>query len=232
MAGPVTPSARPPSQLPWPAGWARRTFGPQYRPAVVVGVLCVLLAATLGIRNPADAFLIAVFAVGLFVWALRPAPAYPIRVSAVDLDGQRGAQFPLRITNPLIPRRPSVTLTPTAVVTHAGAPLVIPWSEITEVRASHLRTGVPHSLLPPPRQNWLTIGVADLRAIRGAGPKLAARFGGNTVAGFPTTSVLSNPLVLYHTLHYYLDNPQARPELATGWAVERIRAARVEPYDA
>lgn len=232
MPDPVSSAARQPGQLPWPDGWARRTRGPQYRPAVLAGLLCLPLAAALAIGNPADGILVAVFAAGLFIWALRPAPRYPIRVDLADIGpGQRGARFPLRINSLFVARRPSVTLTPTAVVADAGTHLVIPWSQITEVRAAGAATGLPHPLLPAPRQNWLTISVLDASAVRGTRSRLASRFGANTVAGIATTSMLFDPVVLYHTLHYYLDNPHARPELAGDFAVERIRRARVEPHD-
>jgi hypothetical protein len=223
--------------LPWPTGWAHRTRGPQYRPAVVGGVVCTLFACTLALNNLADGFVLIVFAMGLFVYALRPAHTYPVRVSLGEVPGPRsplrGVQFPLRISNPLavLRRRPTVTLTPTAVVADRGSALVIPWSAITEVRATAAITGIPHSLLPAPRQNWLTIAVTDPAAVDATASRLLRRFGGNTVAGFATTSLLSDPVVLYHTLHYYLDNPQARPELADRCAIDRIRAARVDPVD-
>jgi len=236
MSDPEAPADRSGVALPWPAGWARRTRGPQYRPAVVGGVVCVLLAGTLALNNLADGLLLIVFAMGMFIYGLRPATAYPIRVALGQVPGPsayRGAQFPLRISNPLavLRRRPTVTLTPTAVVADHGSALVIPWSQITEVRATEAVTGIPHSLLPPPKQNWLTIAVADPSAVAAPPSRQLRRFGTNTVTGFPTTSLLTDPVVLFHTLHYYLDNPQARPELADSDAIDRIRSARVNPTD-
>lgn len=197
---------------------------------------CTLFAGTLALNNLADGLLLVVFAMGMFIYALRPAPAYPVRVALGEVPGPpagRGVQFPLRISNPLavLRRRPTVTLTPTAVVADRGSALVIPWSQITEVRATEAVTGIPHALLPAPRLNWLTIAVADPAALDGAVSRMFRRFGGNTVTGFATTSLLTDPVVLFHTLHYYLDNPQARPELADHCAVERIRAGRVDPTD-
>lgn len=237
MSHPDGPPTQSGVALPWPTGWAPRTRGPQYRPAIVGGVVCTLFAGTLALNNLADGFVLVVFAMGLFIYALRPAHSYPVRVSLGEVPGPRcslrGAQFPLRISNPLavLRRRPTVTLTPTAVVADRGSALVIPWSAITEVRATAAVTGIPHALLPAPRQNWLTIAVADPDAVDGAVSRLFRRFGGNTVAGFATTSLLSDPVVLYHALHYYLDNPQARPELAAQDALDRIRAGRVDPFD-
>ncbi len=233
---PARPSTAPGVGLPWPSGWARRTRGPQYRPATVGGIVCVLFAVTLALNNLADGLLLIVFAMGMFIYALRPAPAYPIRVALGQVPGPsvyRGAQFPMRMSNPLavLRRRPTVTLTPTAVVADRGSALVIPWSQITEVRATEAVTGIPHSLLPPPKQNWLTIAVADPDAVAGAVSRSLRRFGANTITGFPTTSLLSDPVVLFHTLHYYLDNPQARPELGDTHALDRIRSARVNPTD-
>lgn len=200
---------------------------------MIAGLLCLLLAGSLALRNLADGFLMTVLALGLFVLALRPATAYPVRVGLGEaVPGQSGAQFPLRITNPFTTRRrPCLTLTPGAVIVDLGSPLVIPWTQITEVRATAVVTGIPHPLLPPPRQNWLTIGVANRSAVPGAAPRLVRHFGGNTVAGIPATRLLSDPVVLFHTLHYYLDNPEARPELAGPAAIRRIRTARVEPHD-
>lgn len=236
MSEPDVSSTRSGMALPWPTGWARRTRGAQYRPAVIAGVVCTLFAGTLALNNLADGLLLVVFAMGMFIYALRPAHLYPVRVTLGEVPGppaHRGTQFPLRISNPLavLRRRPTVTLTPTAVVADRGSALVIPWSAITEVRATEAVTGIPHSLLPPPRQNWLTIAVADPSAINATVSRLFRRFGGNTVAGFPTTSLLTDPVVLFHTLHYYLDNPQARPELDNGCALDRIRSGRVDPTD-
>jgi hypothetical protein len=236
MSHPAAPAARTPGGLPWPAGWARRTRGPQYRPAAIGAVLCLLLAGSLAIRNLADGFLVVVLALGMLAFALRPAPSYPVRVALGDAtSGATGVRFPLRITNPFTARhRPYVTLTPAAVVAGNGDALIIPWSAITEVRATTLVTGVPHPLLPPPRQNWLLIGVADRTAVLGPGtPERALRrFGANTVLGFPATRLLTDPVVFFHALHYYLDNPAARAELACEAALHRIRARRVQPHDA
>lgn len=198
-----------------------------------MALLCLLLAGALAIRNPADGFLVVVLALGMLAFALRSAVSYPVRVGLGEaFPGRPGVRFPLRITNPFTARRrPYVTLTPIAVVTDDGDPLVIPWSEITEVRAATAVTGVPHPLLPPPRQNWLIIGVADRQTVPGAPEKLVQRFGGDTVVGFPATRLLTDPLVLFHTLHYYLDNPDARPELADDAALRRIRTRRIHPHD-
>ncbi|HEY0640716.1 MAG TPA: hypothetical protein VGD67_24055 [Pseudonocardiaceae bacterium] len=237
-----TGGARLRAALPWPAGWARRTRGPQYRPAVISGVVCVLVALTLALNNMADGLLLLVFAAGVFVYALRPADAHPVRVRLAEARPTRlragtGTQFPLRRTaSDWLGRRPTITLTPTAVVADQGGPVVVPWSRITEIRAGEAATGVPYSLLPPPRRNWITIGVTDPATIPGATParrsRLQPRFGPTTVVGLPTTTLLSDPVVLFHALHFYLDNPQARVELATPSGPARIRHYRVNPSDA
>lgn len=231
-----SPTAPPLGSLPWPTAWARRTRGPQYRPAIVGGVVCFVLSGAIALENVADGLVLGVFALGMFIWAVRPATRYPIRVTLAPVPGRGpdyGAQFPLRITNPLaaLRRRPTVTLVPAGVVVDRGVPLTIPWTQITEVRATEAQTGMPHPLLPAPRRNWLTIAVADPAAVRRTRSTFARRFGGNTVTGFPTTDVLSDPVVLFHTLHFYLDNPHARHELAREDAITRIRTARVDPED-
>lgn len=230
----------PDTGLSWPSGWTARIRGPHYRLAVAGGVACALLAVVLALVHPADGLVLLVVAVGVFGYALLPAPYYPVRVELGEVPGRpphRGAQFPLRITSPLgvLRRRPTITLTPTAVIADQGRTLVIPWSQITDIQAvdaANRRSGWP---LPRSRQNWLAITVAHAEASDDARARLVHRFGtglgADTAAGFTVTSLLTDPVVLFHTLHYYLENPQARPELAGQDGLDRIREERVDVLD-
>ncbi|TDC49331.1 hypothetical protein E1212_18590 [Jiangella ureilytica] len=108
-------------------------------------------------------------------------------------------------------RRLGLDLTPSHLVVGLGGdPVVLTWEQVARIGTSSVRYGLGAAARPV--QNWLTV---------------VTREPVDVAAAIPADRLGADPVLVYHTLRYYLDNADARPEFGTGAAVRRLAAGEV-----
>ncbi|WP_436501926.1 hypothetical protein [Actinokineospora sp. HUAS TT18] len=123
------------------------------------------------------------------------------------------------------PRTTGVLLTPEHVVINWVHPAVrVPWSDISEIRPLCLRIGRANT---GPSQNFVGVVSHNSETMNTRMRKAAEKFGKDVACALPMRSLDVDQLVVLHTLTFYLDNPDARAELAGPDAVRRVREVRL-----
>lgn len=129
-------------------------------------------------------------------------------------------------------KRLGLDLTPSHVVVGLGGdPVVLTWEQLARIGTASARYGWGVARV----QNWLMVVAREPfdAAARPSGRRsaalgrLAARAAPNVAAAIPADRLGTDPVLAYHALRYYLENPGARPELGTGAAVRRLAAGEV-----
>lgn len=121
-------------------------------------------------------------------------------------------------------RTVGILLTPDHIALTWVHPVVrLDWQDITEIRPLSLRIGRSRT---GPTQNYLGIICTNARAADTRMRKVAAKFGPDVACAVPMRSMNLDQLVVLHTLRFYLENPDARAELAGDDAVRRVRERR------
>ncbi|WP_053202963.1 hypothetical protein [Jiangella muralis] len=136
-------------------------------------------------------------------------------------------------------RRLGLDLTPSHLVVGLGGdPVELTWDQIDRIGSTSIRYGFGLA----PVQNWLTVvthepvnlaAAPSGRRIAASGRRtaalgrLTATAPANTAAAIPAARLGADPVLVDHTLRYYLEHADARPELGTGAALRRLAAGEV-----
>lgn len=241
--------------LPWPQAWRKRRWGMVIGAAVVAFVLaCVAFAAFLYGRvvgsGGFSVLAVGILAVGVAVvvgaviLSKLKTPEAAVEPVLIEVDGAAtpGVRFPVKPPALAAARGASdrddlgIDLTPEHLVISLGdAREVMPWSDIAKVDATS------HSRLADKRssrvQNWIRIvgheggvdraGSGVKAAVKGLRWALGEDDLGKVKAEIVHTRLATDPLLVYHTLRFYLANPDRRDELADARATARLREGRV-----
>jgi hypothetical protein len=118
-----------------------------------------------------------------------------------------------------------ILLTPEQVVLNWVHPAIrLPWQDITEIRPLGLRVGRARTSLS---HNYLGVVTRDHDSGNVRMRKVASKFGKDLACALPMRTIDVDQLVVLHTVTFYLDNPDARAELAGPDAVLRVREVRL-----
>lgn len=119
-----------------------------------------------------------------------------------------------------------ILLTPQRVVLTYGEKLDLEWSEIAHVDARTL--GVNAELIPRTVMNLIVFIVHDLRRVEELPRQFRAighKVGANAVGTIAVDRLTVDPLRVLYAMRFYLAHPEARTELGTSAAVQRITRA-------
>jgi hypothetical protein len=119
-------------------------------------------------------------------------------------------------------------VTPQRVRLTFGDTLDLEWSEIASIDARTLSLVAEHILLPTLKNHLICFVVHDVRQVEELPRQfrnVAQRLGLNAVGTIPTDRLTVDPLRVLYALRFYLAHPEARPELATSAARDRVARA-------
>lgn len=127
-------------------------------------------------------------------------------------------------------RRLGLDLTPSHLVVGLGGdPVELTWEQIDRIGTTSIRYGFGLA----PVQNWLTVVTREPVAAGPSSRRIAAlgrmtsTAPAHTAAAIPAQRLGADPVLVYHTLRYYLEHADARPELGMGAALRRLAAGEV-----
>ncbi|NDL55569.1 hypothetical protein [Phytoactinopolyspora mesophila] len=234
------------STLPWPDGWrwtprrdrdyqakaatGVRTVEVEFEgarePALLLPMRSVprwqgIVFTVAGVGLLATAVLIGVVSVATQTWT---------GIVGVLVIGGAGTVFGLGGLAGLRSRKEAVAgllLSPSRLIFDGSVDrLAMSWNDVAGFRLYMIRYGF-RVLFPMPWHNWLSIDARDPHAVLAsagheAAARLARRLKGKSVVAVADNRMIMSPLVAYHTLRYYLENPADRRELAGAEAVNRV----------
>jgi hypothetical protein len=201
----VTEQGVTPRELPRPTEWTRRDRRMWFGPCVIAAVVLAGVSVVVGRDNLIAGLIWGAAALVLLGVALTFPLPRPWRVSLTD----RGVHLP-----------PLITMNIEGIELRGRQP--IPWERITDTKAWKL--DLFYDWLPI-RQNMISIEAVNPDAERR--PRwyrwALASHDHHTVR---VVRLRTEPVLAYHAMRFYWQNPDARAELASEEAVERIREGR------